>query len=43
MNNPVERVMREIGRCTKLVGDFSDEHSALMLSVAHLRHVAQTL
>lgn len=41
-NNPLERIMREIRRRTKVVGAFPDGHSALMLSAARLRHVAST-
>jgi len=41
-NNPLERIMREIRRRTRVVGSFPDGHSALMLSAARLRHVAGT-
>ena len=41
-NNPLERLMREIKRRTKVVGAFPDGNSALMLSAARLRHVAGT-
>lgn len=41
-NNPLERVMKEIKRRTKVVGSFPDGRSALMLSAARLRHVAGT-
>ena len=41
-NNPLERIMREVKRRTKVVGAFPDGHSALMLSSARLRHVAGT-
>jgi putative transposase len=41
-NNPLERVMREIRRRTRVVGSFSDGNSALMLVVARLRHIAGT-
>ena len=41
-NNPLERVMREIRRRTKVVGAFPDGHSALILSAARLRHIAGT-
>jgi len=41
-NNPLERIMREIKRRTKVVGAFPDGQSALMLSAARLRHVAGT-
>lgn len=41
-NNPLERLMREIRRRTKVVGAFPDGHSALMLAAARLRHIAGT-
>ena len=41
-NNPLERIMREIKRRTRVVGAFPDGNSALMLSAARLRHVAGT-
>lgn len=41
-NNPLERLMREIRRRTRVVGAFPDGHSALMLCAARLRHVAGT-
>ena len=41
-NNPMERVMKEIRRQTKVVGTFPDGKSALMLAAARLRHVAGT-
>ena len=41
-NNPMERVMREIRRRTRVVGAFPDGNSALMLVAARLRHVAST-
>jgi len=41
-NNPMERVLREIRRRTRVVGSFPDGHSALMLVAARLRHVAGT-
>jgi transposase-like protein len=41
-NNPLERIMREIRRRTRVVGAFPDGHSALMLSAARLRHVGGT-
>ncbi|MGI9241656.1 MAG: IS256 family transposase [Verrucomicrobiales bacterium] len=41
-NNPLERVMREIRRRTRVVGAFPDGNSALMLVAARLRHVAST-
>jgi len=36
-NNPLERIMREIKRRTKVVGVFPDGNSALMLVCARLR------
>jgi transposase-like protein len=39
-NNPLERLMREIRRRTKVVGAFPDDHCALMLAAVRLRHVA---
>ncbi len=39
-NNPMERLMREIRRRTRVVGSFPDGNSALMLVAARLRHVA---
>lgn len=41
-NNPLERIMKEIRRRTKVIGAFPDGQSALMLSAARLRHVAGT-
>jgi len=41
-NNPLERIMREIRRRTRVVGNFPDGESALMLVAARLRHVAGT-
>ena len=39
-NNPLERIIREIRRRTRVVGAFPDGHSALMLVAARLRHIA---
>jgi len=39
-NNPLERIMREIRRRTRVVGSFPDGNSALMLVAARLRHIA---
>jgi transposase-like protein len=41
-NNMLERIMKEIRRRTRVVGSFSDGHSALMLAAARLRHIAGT-
>jgi len=41
-NNPLERLMLEIRRRTRVVGAFPDGNSALMLVAARLRHVAST-
>jgi transposase-like protein len=41
-NNPMERIIREIRRRTRVVGAFPDGNSALMLCAARLRHIAGT-
>jgi len=41
-NNPLERLMREIRRRTRVVGAFPDGQSALKLVAARLRHVSAT-
>jgi transposase-like protein len=41
-NNPLERILREVRRRTRVVGSFPDGHSALMLVAARLRHIAGT-
>jgi putative transposase len=41
-NNMLERIMREIRRRTRVVGNFPDGQSALMLVAARLRHMAGT-
>lgn len=41
-NNPLECIMREICRRTRIVGAFPDGHSALMLCGARLWHIAGT-
>jgi putative transposase len=41
-NNPMERLLKEIRRPSKVVGAFPDGKSALMLSAARLRHVSGT-
>ena len=40
--NVLERIMREIRRRTRLVGNFPDGKSAVMLVAARLRHIAGT-
>jgi transposase-like protein len=42
VNNPLERIMREIRRRTRVVGAFPDGNSALNLAAARLRHIAGT-
>jgi transposase-like protein len=41
-SNPLERIIRETRRRTRVVGVFPDGHSALMLTAARLRHIAST-
>lgn len=41
-NNPLERLMREIRRRTRVVGAFPDGQSCLNLAAARLRHIAGT-
>ena len=41
-NNPMERLLKEVRRRTKVIGAFPDGHSALMLVAARLRHVSAT-
>lgn len=41
-NNPLERIMKEIRRRTRVVGAFPDGNSALMLVGARLRHISST-
>lgn len=41
-NNPMERIMREIRRRTRVVGAFPDGKSCLNLAAARLRHIAGT-
>ena len=41
-NNPLERIMKEIRRRTRVVGSFPDGESALMLVAARLRHISGT-
>jgi transposase-like protein len=42
VNNPLERILREIRRLTPVVGAFPDGQSALNLAAARLRHIAGT-
>ena len=39
-NNPLERIMKEIRRQTRVVGAFPDGQSCLNLAAAKLRHIA---
>jgi putative transposase len=39
-NNPLERIMREIRRRTRVVGTFPDGKSCLNLAAARLRYIA---
>ena len=39
-NNPMERIMREIRRRTRVVGNFPDGNSALILVTSRLRYIA---
>ncbi len=41
-NNPLERIMKEIRRRTRVAGAFPDGKSALMLVAARLHHIAGT-
>ena len=41
-NNPLERLMREIRRRTRVVGAFPDGQPCLNLAAARLRHIAGT-
>ncbi len=41
-NNPLERIMCEIRRRSRVVGCFPDGRSAWMLAAARLRHIAGT-
>jgi transposase-like protein len=41
-NNPLEHLMREIRRRTRVVGAFPDGQSCLNLAAARLRHIAGT-
>ena len=39
-NNPLERIMKEIRRLTRVVGAFADGQSCLNLAAARLRYIA---
>ena len=41
-NNPLERILREVRRRTRVVGAFPDGNSALMLLATRFRHIAGT-
>ena len=41
-NNPMERIIREVRRRTRVVGAFPDGQSAVMLCAARLRYIAGT-
>src|ERR1700721_854729 len=41
-NNPLERIMKEIRRRTRVVGAFPDGRSCLNLAAARLRYIAGT-
>jgi transposase-like protein len=41
-NNPLERIMRQIRRRSRVVGCFPDGNSALMLAAARQRYIAGT-
>ena len=41
-NNPMERLLKEVRRRTRVVGAFPDSHAALMLVSARLRHDSRT-
>jgi putative transposase len=41
-NNPLERIMKEIRRRTRVVGAFPEGQSCLNLAAARLRHIAGT-
>ena len=40
INNPLKRLTRETRRQTRVMGEFPDDHSALMLVAARFRHIA---
>jgi len=41
-NNPLERILKEVRRRTRVVGSFPDGESALMLVAARLRYITTT-
>jgi putative transposase len=41
-NNPLERILREVRRRPRVVGNFPDGNSVLVLVAARLRHVEST-
>jgi len=41
-NNPLERILKEVRRRTRVVGAFPDGESALMLVAARLRYIASS-
>ena len=41
-NNPLERIMKEIRRRTRVVGAFPDGQSCLNLAAARLGHIASS-
>ena len=41
-NNPLERIMCEVRRRSRVVGCFPDGNSALILAAVRLRHIAGT-
>lgn len=42
INNPLERIMRDTRRRTKVVGAFPDGEGTLNLAAARLRHIADS-
>ena len=41
-NNGLERMTKEIRRCTRVVGSFPDGYSTMMLVGARLKHISTT-
>ena len=41
-NNPLERILKEVRRRTRVAGAFPDGESALMLIGARLRHITRS-